>query len=210
MPTDTIFSSHLSQVDKHFWFSCERSLVIESQGLSDYLQIKLGKEFGNGREGKWFLAPNSERKNREYLSRKWVRMDCTRTNTLPEQGSSLPTAFRTRSVCNCLSVTMGGDAEMRDYRWRPDPGEDLWSLLGKALIDTYVRHGSKAARNYPRKKNEKPAGKPLILSAAVDLPILCTTKSGPAPVPSPWETSTVTAIQTLQWPTSDLATCRFS
>jgi hypothetical protein len=51
---------------------------------------------------------------------------------------------------------------MRDYRWRPDPGEDLWSLLGKALIDTYVRHGSKAARNYPRKKNEKPARKPLI------------------------------------------------
>lgn len=55
---------------------------------------------------------------------------------------------------------------MRDYRWRPEPGEDLWSLLDQALIDTYVRHGSKAARNYPRKKNEKPAGKPLILSAS--------------------------------------------
>jgi len=54
---------------------------------------------------------------------------------------------------------------MRDYRWRPEPGKDLWSLLSQALIDTYVRRGSKAARNYPRKKNEKPARKPLILSA---------------------------------------------
>jgi len=54
---------------------------------------------------------------------------------------------------------------MRNYRWRPDPGEDLWSLLSEALIDTYVRHGSKAARNYPRKKNEKPAGKPIIQRA---------------------------------------------
>ena len=54
---------------------------------------------------------------------------------------------------------------IRDYRWSPEPKKDLWSLLSQALIDTYVRHGSKAARNYPRKKNEKPAGKPLILSA---------------------------------------------
>jgi hypothetical protein len=54
---------------------------------------------------------------------------------------------------------------IRDYRWRPESEKDLWSLLGEALIDTYVRHGSKAAHNYPRKKNEKPAGKPLILSA---------------------------------------------
>ena len=55
---------------------------------------------------------------------------------------------------------------MRDYRWRPDPGKDLWSLLGEALIDTYVRHGSKASRNYPRKKNEKPAGKPVMQVAS--------------------------------------------
>ncbi len=55
---------------------------------------------------------------------------------------------------------------MRDYRWRPEPGEDMASLLGKALIDTYVRHGSKASRNYPKKKNEKPAGKPKIWLAS--------------------------------------------
>ncbi|MFV2069284.1 MAG: transposase [Pirellulales bacterium] len=51
---------------------------------------------------------------------------------------------------------------MRYYKWRPDPGEDLWALLGEALTDQYVRRSSKASRNYPRKKNEKPAGKPLI------------------------------------------------
>lgn len=55
---------------------------------------------------------------------------------------------------------------MRDYRWRPEPGEDLATLLGDALIDTYVRHGSKASRNYPRKKQERPAGKPVILLAS--------------------------------------------
>ncbi len=55
---------------------------------------------------------------------------------------------------------------MRNYRWRADPGEDLWSLLSEALIDSYVRHGSKAARNYPRKKNEKPAGKPVLQPAS--------------------------------------------
>ena len=57
---------------------------------------------------------------------------------------------------------------MRDYRWRPDPGEDLTSLLGQALIDSYVRHRSKTSRNYPRKKNEKPAGKPVIQPASRD------------------------------------------
>jgi hypothetical protein len=55
---------------------------------------------------------------------------------------------------------------MRDYRWRPEPGEDLWSMLGEALLDTYVRHGSKASRNYPRKKQERPAGKPVIQLAS--------------------------------------------
>lgn len=55
---------------------------------------------------------------------------------------------------------------MRDYRWHPEPGEHLASLLGEALIDTYVRRGSKASRNYPQKKSEKPAGQPLIQLAS--------------------------------------------
>lgn len=55
---------------------------------------------------------------------------------------------------------------LRDYRWRPDLGKDLASLLGAALIDAYDRKSTKASRNYPRKKNEKPAGKPVIQAAS--------------------------------------------
>lgn len=54
---------------------------------------------------------------------------------------------------------------MRYYKWRPDPGDDLWALLGEAMTDDYVRHGSKASRNYPTKKNERPAGKPVLKRA---------------------------------------------
>ena len=64
-----------------------------------------------------------------------------------------------------VSVAMALDAvraAIHDYRWRPEPGEDLASLLGESLIDTYVRRRPKASRNYPRKKNETPAGKPLM------------------------------------------------
>ena len=67
------------------------------------------------------------------------------------------------SVAGALSAIR---TVMHDYRWRPDPGEDLASLLGKALIDSYVRKSSKTSRNYPRKKNEKPAGKPVIQAAS--------------------------------------------
>ncbi len=55
---------------------------------------------------------------------------------------------------------------MRDYRWRPEPGEDVASLLGESLIDQYVRRGSKTSRNYPQKKKETPAGKPLVQPAS--------------------------------------------
>ena len=67
------------------------------------------------------------------------------------------------SVAGALSAIR---TVMRDYRWRPEPSEDLASLLGKALIDSYVRKSSKTSRNYPRKKNEKPAGKPVIQAAS--------------------------------------------
>jgi len=68
-----------------------------------------------------------------------------------------------------LSVAGALDAirtVIRYYKWRPDPGEDLWTLLGEAVTDDYVRQGSKASRNYPRKKNEKPAGKPVLKKAS--------------------------------------------
>ena len=38
--------------------------------------------------------------------------------------------------------------------------------LRAAVTDAYVRRGSKASRNYPRKKNEKPAGKPIVEPAS--------------------------------------------
>ena len=54
---------------------------------------------------------------------------------------------------------------MRDYKSRPDPGKDLWTLLSAAVTDSYVRRAAKASRDYPRKKSEKPAGKPTIQRA---------------------------------------------
>jgi len=53
---------------------------------------------------------------------------------------------------------------MREYKSRPDAGEDLWSLLSGALIDEY-RRSSKASRDYPRKKYEPPPGPPEIVPA---------------------------------------------
>jgi hypothetical protein len=41
----------------------------------------------------------------------------------------------------------------------------LPQALARAVIDDYVRQGSKAARNYPRKKQEKPPGPPKIKPA---------------------------------------------
>lgn len=71
---------------------------------------------------------------------------------LPERLSVASTLDAVRSV-------------MRDYRTRPDLGEDLWTLMRQAITDAYTRKGSKASRNYPRKKNERPAGKPIITNA---------------------------------------------
>jgi hypothetical protein len=53
---------------------------------------------------------------------------------------------------------------MREYKSRPDPGEDLWSLLDDAVIDEYKR-ASKASRDYPRKKYDPPIGAPEIVTA---------------------------------------------
>jgi hypothetical protein len=53
---------------------------------------------------------------------------------------------------------------MREYKSRPEAGEDLWSLLSGALIDEY-RRTNKASRDYPRKKYEPPPGAPEIVPA---------------------------------------------
>lgn len=50
---------------------------------------------------------------------------------------------------------------MREYKSPPDPGENLTQLLNRSLIDEYVRK-NKASRDYPRKKQEQGAGRPII------------------------------------------------
>ena len=53
---------------------------------------------------------------------------------------------------------------MDEYRCPPEKGKDLRSSVGRALLDDYQRK-CKASRNYPRKKQETPAGPPNITVA---------------------------------------------
>lgn len=54
---------------------------------------------------------------------------------------------------------------LRDERPRRGPRQPLGDLLAQALTDHYPRTTDKAARNYPRKKREKPPGPPNIQPA---------------------------------------------
>jgi DDE family transposase len=53
---------------------------------------------------------------------------------------------------------------MRDYLHPVEQGKNLRERLGAALIDPYHRR-NKTSRNYPRKKQESPAGPPQIIMA---------------------------------------------
>lgn len=53
---------------------------------------------------------------------------------------------------------------MRAYKSQPDCGERLNEMLDRAIIDSYERK-NKTSRDYPRKKEEKAAGPPIILKA---------------------------------------------
>jgi DDE family transposase len=53
---------------------------------------------------------------------------------------------------------------LREYKSRPDPGEDLTTLLGCAIVDNYRRR-HKASRDYPRKKQGHRIGAPDIRPA---------------------------------------------
>jgi len=53
---------------------------------------------------------------------------------------------------------------LRDYRHPRERGSRLRDKLKQALIDTYKRK-NKTSRDYPRKKNETPAGKPELVNA---------------------------------------------
>jgi len=53
---------------------------------------------------------------------------------------------------------------MREYKSPPDSGERMSQLIDRALIDPY-RRKNKTSRDYPRKKQEKAAGPPVIRKA---------------------------------------------
>ncbi len=53
---------------------------------------------------------------------------------------------------------------LREYKSLPDPGESLWDLLSKAVIDAYQR-ANKSSRDYPRKKQHPATGAPKIRCA---------------------------------------------
>jgi hypothetical protein len=61
-------------------------------------------------------------------------------------------------------VLKGYRRSLREYKSHPDPGESLHELVAKAVIDPYHR-ANKSSRDYPRKKQESPAGAPKIRNA---------------------------------------------
>jgi hypothetical protein len=67
----------------------------------------------------------------------------------------------TRSVAESLRVIRGAMRPGGRFRRR----SDLVSQLRRAVKDTYVRNGSKSARNWPRKKNDHPPGLPKMREA---------------------------------------------
>jgi hypothetical protein len=54
---------------------------------------------------------------------------------------------------------------MRQFNAPTEPGERLTDLLDRAIIDPYTRR-NRTSRDYPRKKQEQPAGPPVILQAS--------------------------------------------
>ena len=54
---------------------------------------------------------------------------------------------------------------LRNERPRRAPRQPLGDSLAEALLDEYQRTSDKTARNYPRKKREKPPGPPKIKTA---------------------------------------------
>jgi hypothetical protein len=73
---------------------------------------------------------------------------------------------------------------LRDRRARRGP-RSLAAALRAAVTDSHVRHGSKAARNYPRKKREKPPGPPRIKSAT-EAEVKRARKLPPPDIPLRW------------------------
>lgn len=67
-----------------------------------------------------------------------------------------------RSVANLLHAFR---LPLEQPKCPADAGEDLFSLIARAVKDTYHRTSSKASRNPPRKKQKHAIGKPIIQDA---------------------------------------------
>jgi hypothetical protein len=61
-------------------------------------------------------------------------------------------------------ILLGYRRSLRGYKSPPDPGESLYEMVGKAVIDPYKR-ANKNSRDYPRKKQEQAAGAPKVRNA---------------------------------------------
>jgi Transposase DDE domain len=82
---------------------------------------------------------------------------------LHAQSVLAPRGIPTRKI-SVAGVLRAYREPMRGYRSNPEAGESMTELLLKAVIDNYER-GSKASRDYPRKKEETPPGAPKVLQA---------------------------------------------
>jgi hypothetical protein len=89
------------------------------------------------------------------------------------------------------SVARSRDVVRRAMRNDPPAGNrasrriTLQQALANAIQDSYTRRGSKEARNYPRKKKEKPPGAPKIKSAT-PREIKIATRFPPPIIPQRW------------------------
>lgn len=61
-------------------------------------------------------------------------------------------------------VLLGYRSALRAYKSPPDPGESLYEMVGRAVIDDY-RRADKSSRDYPRKKQEEATGAPKVHDA---------------------------------------------
>jgi hypothetical protein len=70
-----------------------------------------------------------------------------------------------RSVANLLHAFR---LTLEQPKCPADDGEDLFTLITRAVKDTYKRTSSKTSRNHPRKKTKHAIGKPIIRNATTE------------------------------------------
>jgi hypothetical protein len=66
---------------------------------------------------------------------------------------------------SCAKLLRAFRRTLRDWRCEVEPGRTLRARLERALIDDYAR-GDKSSRDWPRKKQERPPGPPVVVDAS--------------------------------------------